>query len=232
MAEDPTNLERDLDSYSAGEMTADERARLERAAPEAVAAERALRAALRSAYAPPPPPDLPPVDARPAWPVARWAVGVVAVVAAVVGVWAWRGPSDRGDPTWAAYERRVASGFAPDGAERDPGRLAAALSEKLGRSVRIDDASDAGIEWLGLASAPGGTPLRVQLLARVDGRPVVAYVDVAGPGDADWPGSPPSGLRLFQRRRAGLEFVEVTPLPGPRVTPLIVPVDRPRDAKP
>ncbi len=221
-----------VDAYIDGRMNVAERAAFEaRLTREPdlraeVAAHQRLEAMLREEYAERPAAN--PVDVGGAsvqgrsLRIGRWWLGAAAMIAVVVALWQW-GPLTRfrqplvSDKLVAEYSAQVAGGFVPR---------------------EICTTNEAFIEWTvsayGIGISPAGLPASVQLLgwtkretlssytgvllARVDGREVVVFMDPSGleAGEAARSGK---NLRVFTQRIGGLTLYEVTPSDRPAVLP-------------
>lgn len=246
MSKDGQDLELRLDRYFSGEAGPEERHLLECEHAEELRAEVLLRERMGEVFAVPEPvlPDFGGLSGggssggeRGSWAarVWRWAgLGGAGLVLLGIIVWqfGWFGWGVGGsvDGELArAYGRERGAGFVPQVVETVANELSWQISSKLGRPVTIGG-GDAGVRWRGFSPASGegvGTPLRLALLAEVDGRDVLLLVDVVGSkqvvgqavgGEREELGG---GLRAFRRRVGGLVLEEVTPLGAARLLPLI-----------
>jgi anti-sigma-K factor RskA len=172
-------------------------------------------------------------DAPAARPAKMWWAAAVAAVAAAIA-WALVGaPLQRGrleEPLFAArpladvYRETVAEGFEPYYECREADRFAETFALRQGLPLKLLPLGS-GAEMLGL-SYPGGLSRdTTAMLCRVDGEPVMVFVDRAS---ADKPAAmdhADASLRVFRDQRDGLVFYEVTPLAQSRVTASMVRVD-------
>jgi anti-sigma-K factor RskA len=158
-----------------------------------------------------------------------WAAAAAAVAAALA--WVLVGaPLERGrvdEPLFAArpladlYRETVAEGFEPYYECREADRFAETFARRQGVPLKLLPLGS-GAEMLGL-SYPGGLSRdTTAMLCRVEGRPVMVFVDRAS---QDKPGAmehADDSLRVFGDQRDGLVFYEVTPLDQARVMKSIV----------
>jgi hypothetical protein len=73
----------------------------------------------------------------------------------------------------------IANGFAPSIAETDPTNLEAMIIEKLGKQLSLP--RDNSIQYAGIRTDVGGSPLAFGIVMRVNGNPVLLSLDAAGP---------------------------------------------------
>lgn len=228
-----------IDRYLHGEMPEAEAAVFERRLETEpwlraqLESQRVLDAVLRSNFTPPPPPAAPPREPGPSAPppfpliggllslprgVIILAGAVAAAGALTLGVAIWPGPSAPPQPLAgnAALEREMARAETPDAEARDAEQLGILVSQKLGRPIRLT--GGAGIRYLGVRPAEGGSPLRVAIVAEVAGGKALVLADLAAHGAPD---SNPSTSRVsdslyaHERTQGGIRFVELSASPSP-----------------
>lgn len=162
-----------------------------------------------------------------------WAAAALIAAAAVIAV-VLAAPWDFGrlrEPHFAArpladiYRQAVAAGFEPSYDCREPERFAAAFKSRQGQPMRLLAMPD-GMQMLGLAYAGGLSRNTTAMLCRVDGEPVMVFVDRASEDQAVADDHAGDDLHVFRQERDGLVFYEVTPRPEPRAADLIVPLAR------
>ncbi|MCC6493742.1 MAG: hypothetical protein IT424_12070 [Pirellulales bacterium] len=193
----------------------------------------------------PPPPDAvasllgaPAAEPAPALPRAvklrRWHAAAALAAAAAIA-WAVLTIAPRNGPAHAPlfafqplreiYRETVAQGFEPYYECREADRFADTFARRQGLPLQLLPLP-VGSSMLGL-SYPGGLSRHTTaMLGRVDGQPVMVFVDRAA---ADQPGAAAGGdasLRIFRAQRDGLVFYEVTPLGEARLTDYLAPVER------
>ncbi len=167
-------------------------------------------------------------------PPAKRSVRTVLLVLAASMAWVivgWRfldvvGPDDgyRELAMAEIYENRVQSGFKPKWVCEEDREFAETFSERNGQAILLKTLPS-GMEMVGLAYLAGIGPKTTTLMARVDGQPVMVFVDRAEEDPTpDQPGWF-SGLALFREQRDGLVFYELTPLDQPRVMQWLHAVD-------
>jgi anti-sigma factor RsiW len=234
MSPDPSHPEApfaEIEAYLAGAMAGAERARFEArlAGDEAlrglVDAQRSVDAALRTAFAPPVAPALAAITGAAASKgVAAWLLsgtglvtiaGAVAVAVGVIfGVRALVGPPAPADDL---FTRVTAPGFVPTLVQSDPEQLAIVLSDKMGHTVRLR--TSPRVRFVGLHSGViDGAPLRVAVIADIDGRPAVLLIE---PGTGEASAVAPAGVRMHTGRAGSLRMVELSPLAEPVLIPLV-----------
>lgn len=161
-----------------------------------------------------------------------WGVAVAAsIVVALVGVnwYVWTtlphglGPSPRRPPIQLVsledgYQREIKKGFRPLWLCETDHQFASSIFRSLGQGLLIS-IPPAGIKPMGLSYCPSLSKDTMILLAEVESRPVVVFIDrLSADGRPTLPGD--SGLRLFRREIGTLVLYEVTPLSEPRVLDL------------
>ncbi len=162
-----------------------------------------------------------------------WAAAAVAAAAAVIAVvlsapWDFgrsRQPHFAPRPLADIYRQAVAAGFEPSYDCREPERFAAALESRQGKPMRLLAMPD-GMQMLGLAYTGGLSRNTTAMLCRVDGEPVMVFVDRASEDQPVADDNVGDDLHVFRQERDGLVFYEVTPRPEPSAAELIVPLAR------
>lgn len=109
--------------------------------------------------------------------------------------------------------------FAASESQTDPSLLSVLLSDKLGR--RISVAGAPGVEYLGVRSVSGGSPVRIAVLARVDGRPALVVLDLRGSSHSDDAATPPAGMRRHSASIGALQATEWSVREVPAILPRI-----------
>jgi hypothetical protein len=120
-------------------------------------------------------------------------------------------------PLETIYERCVADGFRPKWVCEDEHEFAATFFARQGQGLLLADLP-AGTKMKGLTYCGGLSRYTTTMLARVDGLPVMVFVDR---GAADTQPTLPSGeikLHLFRKELGPLVLYELTPLDRPRVS--------------
>jgi len=154
---------------------------------------------------------------------------LAAVVAWVIVGWRYLDVMDQADgyrelALAEIYENRIESGFKPKWVCEDDREFAKTFFDRNGQAILLQ-AIPEGTEMVGLAYLAGVGPKTTTLMARVDGHPVMVFVDRAeedaSPDKPGWL----SGLTLFREQRDGLVFYELTPLDRPRVIEWLQPVE-------
>jgi anti-sigma factor RsiW len=164
---------------------------------------------------------------------ARWYWGAAGLAAAAAMAWVIASltggeprenqPQFVARPLAAIYKSAVAAGFEPSYDCREPERFAATFSRRQGQPLRLL-AMPAGMAMLGVAYTGGLSRDTTAMLCRVDGKPVMAFVDRAGADRADAAVVDPNdALHVFRQERDGLVYYEVTPFDEPRVISLFAP---------
>lgn len=120
-------------------------------------------------------------------------------------------------PLTEIYETCVAGGFQPYWICEDDAVFAETFRRRQGVSLELRDLPP-GSSMAGLSYLAGLSRESTSMLAHVDGRPVIVFVDRV---ERDW--RPPvghdarTGLNVFRTERAGLALYEVTPLAEPHL---------------
>jgi hypothetical protein len=156
-------------------------------------------------------------------------VAAAAALACVATAILWNRPS-RDEPYFAVrplvdvYRDAVASGFEPSYECREPDRFAATFRERQGQPLVLL-AMPSSSNMLGLSYVNALSRRTTAMLCRVDGQPVIVFVDRAEHDQPLAAAKGADGLRVFREQRDGLVFYEVTPLNEPRVTKLLAPIE-------
>jgi hypothetical protein len=241
----PTNPDRPnqrLDAYLDGQMTPDERKAFEQelAGDPQIRREcelqRELDASLARQFAAPSPPDILAVADRQSSTAptvglpehsstatvknrrAIFAVLAASIAWAIVGWKMYLQSNDDGYQQVALadiYQKCVDNGFRPKWVCDDDREFAETFQRRQGSPLLLKTA--AKDMMVGLSYLKGITSQTTTMLARVDGEPILVFVDVlqrdTNPAQPAWS----SGLHLFRQELAGLVLYEVTPLDQPRV---------------
>ena len=152
----------------------------------------------------------------------KWLLTAAALAASVVWLYAgWRiyqSATDDGYRQIALqdiYQDCVAEGFQPDWVCEDDRQFAETFHSRQGQALLLEEIP--GGEMVGLAYLPGITRRTTAMLARVEDKPVLVFVDRLSrdtrPSRPSWM----SGLKLFRKQLNDLVFYEITPLGEPRV---------------
>jgi hypothetical protein len=126
-------------------------------------------------------------------------------------------------PLSDVYRESLANGFEPMYHCSEAERFADAFAHRQGQPLKLLKLP-IGVSMLGLANSGGLSRDTTAMLCRVDGNPVMVFVDRI---DADQPNAEEhvdKKVHVFRMVRDGLVFYEVTPLHAPRVVNFIVPV--------
>jgi anti-sigma-K factor RskA len=160
---------------------------------------------------------------------------VAGLAAAAVLAWAVAGPllqSKRRGTNFAArplpdvYREAVANGFEPEYHCSEAERFADTFARRQGQPLKLL-ALPVGVRMMGLAYPGGLSRDTTAMLCRVDGKPVIVFVDRV---DSDQPIAnqhSDKSVHVFRTERDGLVYYEVTPLDAPRVYNFIVPQSAP-----
>jgi anti-sigma factor RsiW len=120
-----------------------------------------------------------------------------------------------------AYAQTVAAGFQP-GWVCEPKEFRETFANRFGQPLALAP-DTAATQMLGLSYMNVLSADTIAMLARVDGQPVMVFVDRADAPAAKVP--PGSDLTLFERTIGGLMLYELTPLDRPAAMDLIQPVE-------
>ena len=229
-----------LDAYLDGALADDQRdamAREIQASRELqgeVELQSRIDASLRRAFAPSQPPaellsklrDAASVQQVVIQPRRRWLqIAAVAVAAAIVwGVVGWqffggRGKTPNYDPNTpleTIYATSVDDGFKPRWVCDDPHEFASTFQTRQGQALLLADMPP-GTKMAGLAYFGGLSRYTTAMLARVNGKPVLVFVDKASADTHPAEPSAKSGLHLFRKELGPLVIYELTPLDHPSV---------------
>lgn len=228
-----------LDAYLDRALPADERDAMKReldVSPElraAVELQGRIDESLRRSFAPSKPPaellsrlsDAAGVQ-PPAKPRSRW-LKIAAVAIAATIVWAvvgwqffagrFKTPNyDPNTPLETIYATSVADGFKPKWVCDDPHEFASTFQTRQGQPLLLADLPP-GTKMAGLAYFGGLSRYTTAMLARVDGQPVLVFVDKASADTHPAEPSATSGLHLFRKELGPLVLYELTPLDHPSV---------------
>src|SRR5262249_236432 len=150
---------------------------------------------------------------------------VAATAAALIwGLVAWRyfaagnktPDYDPNRPLDTIYAAQVADDFKPKWVCEDPHEFASTFKERQGQGLLLPPMPHA-TKMAGLTYCAGVSRYTTTMLARVNGKPVMVFVDRA---DADThPAQPPAStkLHLFRKELGPLVLYELTPLDHPAV---------------
>jgi len=132
-------------------------------------------------------------------------------------------------PMIAVYEADVAGGFEPEWVCETPAIFAETFREHYGQALEQPEPSE-GFTLIGLGYSSTISERTTRILARVEGAPVLVFVDrrEVDRGPRRLPEGVP--LHLFRRDVGRLVLYELTPLDAPRVLPSLSfpgPADRP-----
>ena len=159
----------------------------------------------------------------------RWAIAALLALG-VVAAWSLVGVIEQslvdrdeyGPKPWTSvqtyYRDAVERGFEPEWVCKDDDEFAGAFKKRL-RQPLLVAATSGPVVGLGLGYANCLTPRTMTYLSRVQGKPVVVFVDKLE--NDTHPELPPnSGLNLFRKELDRLVLYEVSPLAEPHVLDL------------
>ncbi len=158
-------------------------------------------------------------------------VGMAATVAWVVVAWQWVGgptetPFFQAQPLAEVYRETVDRGFEPYYECREDQRFADTFLKRQGQALSLASLPPES-QMLGLSYAGGLSRDTTAMLCRVDGQPVMVFVDrlendlkIAAEHTADQ-------VHVFREARDGLVFYEVTPFDAPRMIDYLLVANRP-----
>lgn len=243
---EPHNQERLIEGYLSGDLSADDRREAERLLREdasfraAVEAQRRIDESLRGLFVPgkalsqaeilrassEKPAPKAHGKARGFKLERRQLVGIAAaVVVGAVAIWRLSDFLEKPPPSpydlqphrtfVQVYEDEVADDLTPDWVCENEQEFADAYRKRLGRPLVLGQVPP-NIEATGLAYSNSVSPYTVQLLTRVDGKPVLVFADRLSRDETQ---SLPedSKLNLFRSELKDLVLYEVTPYDQPRV---------------
>ena len=138
----------------------------------------------------------------------------------------WNGNQPKNNPYSAmtmvqAYELRVAKGFVPDWVCETDHEFAKTFYERQGQGLLLDDLPD-GTAMLGLAYMPGLAPTSTAMLAEVDKKPVLLFVDKKSLDREIPPPDPKTGLFIYRKELKSLVMYEISPFPTARIIDHVV----------
>jgi hypothetical protein len=131
-------------------------------------------------------------------------------------------------PMDKVYRVELDRGFKPQWICKDEREFVTTFWHKLGIGATLDPLP-AGRQSLGLSFTPSVSPDTVGMLGRVDGAPVMLFVDRLDRDCAQTLSD--GGLKLFRREVGALVIYEVTPLDRPSLMEHIRPRDVPEQWK-
>ena len=120
-------------------------------------------------------------------------------------------------PLDSIYEKTVADGFRPKWVCEDEHEFAATFFTRQGQGLLLAD-MPAGSKMEGLTYCGGLSRYTTTMLARVDGFPVMVFVDRAFADTHPSLASGENSLHLFRKELGPLVLYELTPLDQPRVS--------------
>ncbi len=138
---------------------------------------------------------------------------------AVAGAPANNRPADHLERT---YSRRVADGFKPDEVCTDNTAFRGWMKKAFGQELEPSE-NQASVMMVGWAYAPVISDYSGVLLAKVDGKEVITFIDTVE-NDKKWGGAKfnnSRGLHTFRKEIGKLVLYETTPLDHPRITELL-----------
>jgi hypothetical protein len=167
----------------------------------------------------------------------RWQIALLSAVAAVAWIAVlWHTlplGTDRvvfkERPLAEVYDETVAFGFEPYYVCDEEERFRATFYHRHGQALKLGKLPP-GRQMVGLSYLPSISRHTTAMLARVDDREVMVFVDKRA---RDRPIEPPpsaSGLRLFRRELNDLVMYEITPFDEPLVMSFLLQADPPPDA--
>ena len=116
------------------------------------------------------------------------------------------------------YADTLSRGFEPDVVCDDGDEFELWFVQHLRRPLRMVEPLPADVEALGLGYCNTLSPATMYLLARVDGTPVVVFIDRASKA-TDWQPAADSGLRRHAIEVGDLVLYELSPFSAPRLLP-------------
>ncbi|HEY4308361.1 MAG TPA: hypothetical protein VGN12_02815, partial [Pirellulales bacterium] len=165
----------------------------------------------------------------------RWTLAAAAAAAMIAwGILGWQffSPTNRPPvynprlPLATIYKTSVDSGFKPTWVCEDDHVFASTFFERQGEGLLLA-AMPAGSGMVGLAYCGGLSRYTTTMLARVDGQPVMVFVDRRENEEQVVPPAPDSGLHLFRKDLGDLVLYELTPFDAPRVMDYLYHADVP-----
>ena len=129
--------------------------------------------------------------------------------------------------TWRSldniYVTRVTAGFEADWLCSDARQFATTFLDRQRQPLLLGP-MPAGTTMVGLAYIPGISERTTTLMCRVDGKPVMVFVDRLADDirpDLEFAKAQPAGLNVFRKELAGLALYELTPWDSPRVVDVL-----------
>lgn len=160
------------------------------------------------------------------WRISRWKPWAIAAVLLLGLLGSWQiyrfltaGPTGRYDPgpprsLADAYQHTLEEGFEAKWVCRDDREFALVFLDHLGDMLSMNPPLPTGIEALGLKYLNVVSPRTISMLARVNGTPIMVFIDRIE-RDRDTDREAPPGLNFFRRELGSLVLYEVTPLDEP-----------------
>ena len=127
-------------------------------------------------------------------------------------------------PLAEIYQTRIAEGFRPTWLCEDDREFASTFLKRQGQSLLLAE-MPAGSKMVGLAYCGGLSRYTTTMLARVDGVPVMVFVDRTSADTDPKLDQSRAGLHLFRKELGSLVLYEVTPLAEPRVMDYLIGAD-------
>jgi hypothetical protein len=165
------------------------------------------------------------------WARVGWIAGALAAAAAVA--WALlgnplfelggAGRSFAARPLPDVYREALANGFEPAYNCTEAERFADTFNRRQGAPLKLLKLP-VGVRMLGLAYPGGLSRETTAMLCRVDGKPVMLFVDRRAADQASATDHSDKSVRVFRSERDGLVFYEVTPHDKPRVLDYLAPI--------
>ncbi len=155
-------------------------------------------------------------------------VGLAAMVAWIMVVWHLRNntietPFFQPRPVAAVYQEVLDSGFEPYYECHEEDHFAATYLRRQGQALRLTVLPE-GSRMLGLSYAGGLSRDTTAMLCRVEGKPVMVFVDRLANDVPNAMQNETSGFKVYRVARDGLVFYEVTPFDSSRVIEHLVPL--------
>jgi hypothetical protein len=157
----------------------------------------------------------------------RRRLALIAAATAATVVWgtlAWQYFGKKSDvpnydpniPLATIYKTRVADGFRPTWVCNDEHEFASTFFTRQGQGLLLA-ALPEGMKMEGLTYCGGISRYTTTMLARVNGLPVMVFVDRAAADTHPAPPAAETGLHLFRKELGPLVLYELTPLDHPTV---------------
>jgi hypothetical protein len=161
--------------------------------------------------------------------------GIAAMVAWIMVVWFWgngtgKAPFFQPRPVALVYQEVLDNGFEPYYECHEEDRFAETFSHRQGQALRLTELPE-GSRMLGLSYEGGISRDTTSMLCRVDGKPVMVFVDrlendIPNASQNDQP-----DLHVYREARDGLVFYEVTPFGSARLIKHLVPLEAGKEDK-